>query len=82
MTVAGKGQNAGVAVTVTSEDGTETSVKAVYSDYLVRTPEGLVSKNELIHNLSSMLCRPVSEMTIAKVTVIATEIVTVSVKEC
>ena len=45
VTIAGKGQNARVAVTVTSEDGTETSVKAVFSDDLVRTPEVLVSKN-------------------------------------
>ena len=45
MTVAGKGQNACLAVTVTSEDKTKTSVKVVFSDDLVRTPEGFVSQN-------------------------------------
>ena len=45
MTVTGKGATARVAITVTGEDGSETSVKAVFSDDLVRTPEGLVSKN-------------------------------------
>ena len=45
MTVTGKGSTARVAITVTGEDGTETSIKAVFSDDLVQTPEGLVSKN-------------------------------------
>ena len=35
MTVTGKGSTARVAITVTGEDGTETSVKAVFSDDLV-----------------------------------------------
>ena len=45
MTVTGKGSTTHLAITVTGEDGTETSVKAVFSDDLVRTPEALVSKN-------------------------------------
>ena len=44
MNIAGKGQNARVAVTVTLEDGTESSVKAVFCDDFVRTPALLVSK--------------------------------------
>ena len=45
MTVTGKGSSARVAITITGEDGTETSVKAVFSDDLLRTPESLVPKN-------------------------------------
>jgi hypothetical protein len=45
MTVNGRGSNARVAITVIGEDGSETSVKAVFSDDLQRTAEGLVAKN-------------------------------------
>ena len=45
MIVTGKGPAARVAITVAGEDGTETSVKAVWSDDLMRTSEGLISKN-------------------------------------
>ena len=45
MTVNGRGSNARVAITVVEEDGSETSVKAGFSDDLQRTDEGLVAKN-------------------------------------
>ena len=45
MTVTGKGADARVAISITGDDGVETSVKAMYSDDLLRTSEGLVAKN-------------------------------------
>ena len=42
MIVAGKGPAAQVAISLTGEDGTETSVKAIFSDDLMRTPQGLM----------------------------------------
>jgi hypothetical protein len=45
MTVAGRGAGARVSVTLAADDGTETSVKAIFSDDLLRTPEGLMAKN-------------------------------------
>ena len=45
MTVTGKGSTAKVAITANGEDGSETSVRAVFSDNLMRTSKALVSKN-------------------------------------
>ena len=42
MIVAGKGPAAQVAISLTGEDGTETSVKAIFSDDLMRTLQGLM----------------------------------------
>ena len=42
MIVAGEGPAAQVAISLTGEDGTETSVKAIFSDDLMRTPQGLM----------------------------------------
>ena len=53
MTAMGKGSTA--AITITGKDRTETSVKAVFSDDLVRTLKGLVSTNKENRNISSML---------------------------
>ena len=45
MTVNGRGSNARGAITVIGEDGSETFIKAVFSDDRQRTAEGLVAKN-------------------------------------
>ena len=45
MTVTGKGADAHVTISITGHDGVETSVKAMFSDDLLRTFEGLVAKN-------------------------------------
>ena len=45
MTVTGKGADARVAISITGDDGVETSVKAMFSNDLLRTSEGLVAKN-------------------------------------
>ena len=45
MTVTGKGADARVAISITGEDGVETSVNAMFSDDLLRTSEGLVAKH-------------------------------------
>ena len=42
MIVAGKGPAAQVAISLTEEDGTETWVKAIFSDDLMRTLQGLM----------------------------------------
>ena len=42
MIVAGKGPAAQVAISIMGEDGTETTVKAIFSDDLMRTPQGLM----------------------------------------
>jgi hypothetical protein len=45
ITSVGKGKDAGVSVSVVGRDGRETSVVAILSKELMRTPEGLVPKN-------------------------------------
>ena len=46
MVVTGKGHLAQIAITIAGEDGSETSVKAIFSDDLMRTAQGLMlSKN-------------------------------------
>ena len=45
MTVTGIGSTAKVAIMVNGEDGSKTSVRAVFSDDLMQTSEGVVSKN-------------------------------------
>ena len=42
MVVTGKGHLAQVAITIAGEDGSEMSVKAIFSDDLMRTPQGLM----------------------------------------
>ena len=42
MIVAGKGPTAQVAISIIGEDGTETTVKAIFSDDLMRTPQVLM----------------------------------------
>ena len=42
MIVAGKCPVAQVAISIMGEDGTETTVKAIFSDDPIRTPQGLM----------------------------------------
>ena len=42
MIVGGKGSAAQVAISIMGEDGTETTVKAIFSDDLMRTPPDLM----------------------------------------
>ena len=42
MIVAGNGPAAQVAISIMGEDGTETTVKAIFSDDLMRTPPDLM----------------------------------------
>ena len=42
MIVTGKGHLAQVAISIIGEEGTETTVKAIFSDDLMRTPQGLM----------------------------------------
>ena len=53
MIVAGKGPAAQVAISIIVEDGTETTVKAIFSDDLMRTPQGLMmmAKNKAPHSV-------------------------------
>ena len=53
MIVAGKGPAAQVAISIIVEDGTETTVKAIFSDDLMRTSQGLMmmAKNKAPHSV-------------------------------
>ena len=50
MTVMGRGSDARVVVALTNEEGVETAVKAVFSDTLMRTPQGLMLSDNLIRD--------------------------------
>ena len=45
MVVTGKGHSAQVAITIAGEDRSETLVKAIFSNDLIRTSQGLMLSN-------------------------------------